>query len=704
MARDIQIITNLDKGYQSRQDVTMLPPGYLIPGSKNVLTGVSGRVGVAKGYTLDGQAGNQYSPILFSYDFERQDGEVVNLRAYTDSSTGKGILQWRYVDEDFNVTWKTLYSDLLSGLVRATSYWDSSRMINSILFVDGTPNTVYSWTGAKTAYKSSTNTALPNACTINDGGTGYAANTYVRVTGGTGIIKIVSVSMGGVVTDISTYDPGSGYSISTGVTTYSDPAFPVLGTGLKINIPYVENVIEKDGTTTTLYEDGFSLTGTLNINGTIYTYTGGIPNDKDPSFAGLPVVNKFFGVTPDPTGAGIVLGDLVVQGIKVNSVSLGSTYFLNLISSLNGRIYYGSTESRLVYLSKFNVFDSVSFSTPALVGDGALILLDDNAKAFFPQENNMYISAGNSQWYTVSIDLSNDLQNQSVSTQRLKTGGFQGALSQEFVSKDKNNILFVSQEPVLTTLGRVAGVIETPQSTDISWPIVNDFNSYDFGDGCVFYYKNFILVSIPKHGIIRIYNQTRSDVQYWEAPVEYPVSRFSVIDGELYGHSYQRNETYKLLDGYNFNGKPYEAIAVFSYNNYGTRTNQKVVEGIYSEGYIGQNSTLYSGSIYETSGCAQVTEYPIVGSDTSVVCIPNSFSSLGKTQLGLNPLGGELFSSFPADDNLPPKFRVIKTFPPTSFYEHSLYFRSYAKDFQWEIIAVGSLFTISQTLNNNIMQ
>ncbi len=49
------IITKFTMGYRNREDKTKLPDGVLIVGSQNVLTDVTGRVGITKGYVLDGQ-------------------------------------------------------------------------------------------------------------------------------------------------------------------------------------------------------------------------------------------------------------------------------------------------------------------------------------------------------------------------------------------------------------------------------------------------------------------------------------------------------------------------------------------------------------------------------------------------------------------------------------------------------------------------
>ena len=75
---------NFNLGYRNREDLTKLPPGVLIPGSQNVLTDVFNRVGVTKGYTLDGQSANE--------SFLLWEPEVDGLGFLLLETTGKIIL------------------------------------------------------------------------------------------------------------------------------------------------------------------------------------------------------------------------------------------------------------------------------------------------------------------------------------------------------------------------------------------------------------------------------------------------------------------------------------------------------------------------------------------------------------------------------------------------------------------------------------
>jgi hypothetical protein len=298
-----------------------------------------------------------------------------------------------------------------------------------------------------------------------------------------------------------------------------------------------------------------------------------------------------------------------------------------------------------------------------------------------PQEDAMYIGAGKNWIYQTKFTLSSDNSKESLTVEPLKFSNLQSPQSQGLTGKVKNDIAFISGEPTLDTLGRVSGVIATTQTTNISDPIKLDFDTYDFTDGHVAYFKNFIYVSLPKLNIVRIYNVAKG---WWEAPQILPICRFAIINGELYGHSYQTPQTFKLFTGFNDNGNPIDARAIFSYNNYGTRGQTKFFNEAYFEGYIRVNSKLTYGIKYDIDGCKTETSYIIDGSDTRVVCISPTDALLGKAKMGDNPLGGSIQ---PVTDL--PKMRGIQTFPRQDFYEVQFSFSSYGADYNWEVLAFG---------------
>jgi len=428
----------------------------------------------------------------------------------------------------------------------------------------------------------------------------------------------------------------------------------------------------------------------LIIGGVEYTYTGGEGT------------TTLTGVTPDPSA--IAVDSIIHQQYVVTANSamtgLGATFKNSLIANLRNQIYIGDLTSNSVYISKINSFTNYSFASPRVVGEGGLVTLDSPVVALIPQEDKMYLSAGKDFWYETKFTLSADLTKESFEVVKLKTASRQGAIAQASVAKDKNNVVFISNEPVLSTLGRVADNLATPQAGDVSYAIVNDMNSYNLTDCAVAYHKNFIYISVPKASLIRVYNQTNPEKKYWEAPITYPIGRFSVINGELYGHSYNTPETYKLFTGYNFNGASIPSLAVFSYQNFGTRARSKGINQIYSEGYIGQNGVLSLGVLKEIEGCATPTTYTFDGDQKSpLVCVGGSSAPLGKVELGSNPLGGDLAEG----TGLPPKFRWIKTIPLTPyFYEVQFSYFSNIIDFQWELLCFGTNIIQASDLNNSI--
>lgn len=255
----------------------------------------------------------------------------------------------------------------------------------------------------------------------------------------------------------------------------------------------------------------------------------------------------------------------------------------------------------------------------------------------------------------------------------------------------KNNTITVTNETTIDMIGVMENFLTQVQTTNISDSIKLDVDDYDFTDGSIFYHRYYIYVAVPKEGIVLIYNLATKS---WEAPQTLPVSRFYIVGGELYGHSYQTSESYKLFTGYadrvytGFAGYPIEAKWVFSYQNFGTRSYQKKANSFYIEGYVTPNTTINAYITYELDGCAIVKSFIIDGSDRQIVCIPSENDSLGKNSLGKQKLGGKANNQ----NNfygLPPKFRVEKTFSNTDFFECSISFDVFGTDNRFELLAFG---------------
>lgn len=454
------------------------------------------------------------------------------------------------------------------------------------------------------------------------------------------------------------------------------------------------NTVTKTGTKSWA-EEGFfqSLAGrSITINGVTATYSGG---EGTTTLTGVSV--DFSAVA-----ANTIVQQTVTTSANSTLTGLPSTFANALIANLKNQIYIGSFTDRQVYISKVNDFKNFTFTAPVrLVGEGAIVTLDGTPSAFIPQESEMVIFAGQDQAYQTKFTLSSDLTAEQLTVERLKTTGLQSAQSQAWVTKIKNDVAYLSFEPIMNRLGRVDNVVLTQQVTDISFPIVNDMNSYDFDDGAATYNKMFLYLAVPKEGVVRIYNMTDPQDHYWEAPQTIPISRFSIIDGAVYGHSYLTFETYKLFDGYNDNGAAIPVVMAFSYNNYGLETETKSFDEYYVEGYISSNAVITQTINYDMDGCATVVSKNIEGTG-SYVCRLNADNSLGKVSLGKNPLGSTL--NVQSANALPPKFRVVRVFSRKPFYEEQTVFSSNGVDYQWEILRFGSNATPTTEGNNYITE
>ncbi len=440
------------------------------------------------------------------------------------------------------------------------------------------------------------------------------------------------------------------------------------------------NTLTKQGTETWA-QAGFNQAGekVIIINGVTATYSGG---ESTTTLTGV-------SVDFTATAVGTPIAQNVVTTANSGMTTIPSTFKNHLIGTKANAVYVGADNDVRIFQSKVNSYTDYSQASPRLVGDGNVYYFDDVPRAIVIQEDKVYVSAGDSFWYTLTSTLSSDLQNEVISVTPLKTTTAQGALSQEAVSHRKNDVVMITNEPTMDTLGRVEQVLGTPQTMNISNSIKIDFDSYDFADCSIFYFRYFIYIAVPKEGLVRIFNLANNA---WEAPQTIPVSRFYIVDGELYGHGYNSSESYKLFVGYadrvytGFAGYPIQANAVFSYEQYGSRSALKRGNGLYVEGYITPNTILTCMITYELDGCATTQTFEVNGSDTQIVCIPNTEGSLGKTSLGKQKLGGAGSNSL---TGLPPKFRVEKTFPNKNFFECSVSFSVLGVDNRFELLAFG---------------
>lgn len=443
------------------------------------------------------------------------------------------------------------------------------------------------------------------------------------------------------------------------------------------------NTITKKGTTS-WKEEKFLISGGSNvitIDGTDYTYTGGANT------------TTLTGVTPSP--AAVAAGKIAVQKITTSTNKPASGVTNDYIHALKNQIYIGSDTSRSYYISKNSDYTSFTFSSPRLPGEGALLTLDGTCKGMVTHKENMYISAGRDMWFQVVFTLSSDNTKEDISIQKLQSSPFQAAVSQELISSNKDLIVYLSQEKIFDTLGRLE-TIDTKEQKPISYPIKDDLKKYDLTDGNIVFFQNQHIISLPAESIVLIYDYENN---YWQPPQSMNVI-LSVINGVLYGHSTLTDETYLLFDetNYTHNGNPIESIAAMVYNGYGVRTWQKRFDEYYWEGYATLETKLDIAYKYDFGGHTMlISDKTIDMSNQEIMFYTESDGSFGKVPLGKNPLG----TITDSDNNLP-KFRAIHSLNKVGFYEMQTIIKTNKENYRWEIIAHGPNTLLSTADNINI--
>jgi hypothetical protein len=358
-----------------------------------------------------------------------------------------------------------------------------------------------------------------------------------------------------------------------------------------------------------------------------------------------------------------------------------------------------------------------------LVGEGNLIPLDAAPTKFIPLENrndtstyDMYISEGMDRWAVIRSTLSSDLTAERQEHIRLKVAPLQGAKSERLACKMKNHIAFVGNDNVANFFGYLS-YQQIPELVDFSHSVIDDMKGYDLTDASIFYHRNYIYVTVPKAGLIRVFNMTDQTQQqtssirgvedvdadqpwFWESPVTYPISGFYTVLGELYGHSYTSSESYRLFTGGSLNGQQIDASAYFAFDDKGDRTQNKGSNEIYVEGYIKQNTKLNTSIIGDLNSFQTGQTVVIDGSDNTIVAYGSGGNAIGKNPIGSKPFGGTDTTT----STLPAWFHVIKTYVQVPSYLEQIVFATKGVDLDWQLLTFGTNATMTAEGDNDIRQ
>ncbi len=666
------------KGYVSSKEITNLDGQFLVKGSRNCLISNKDRVDSRRGYSLVGGVKTKNKGTRSSYDWYCSTGVWRNIKI-------NDKIPYVY----FEGAWHAFKASLTSDHLNFAPWWDSSETIDRLLFVDGS-DAIYSWSGAITKVASVTANTIKKAKYVS--GTTFAFNENgasedTITDSGSGFLTAL-FEAGDIIRVVGSASNDGEYTIKSvvaGTITLSeedDLVTEAAGASLSI----------REAPGGTFAESRFMLNGTraVFIDGVEYAYTGGEGT------------GTLTGVTPNPVTNGVTSGDLCIQAIKTDTPSALDTFENDLISVLNNYVFIGSLTSRTVYMSKSTDFTTFTYTSPLrLVTEGFEFQFDSTPTAFEPNEDEMWISGGFSDWYKISFELTADHAGETVRIKKFKTSTGQSCVNQGCIINGKNGAMFLSNEKTFDFLGKVQNQ-QSYQSKAISDPIKDDMFNYDFTNAHGVYFERNAYILLPEEGILLIYDD-EDDNKYWQPPQYMELRRLALIDinGDgkisLCGHSNASDETYKLFDGYSDNGLDYQVIMAFGYDNFGTRFDLKNFDELAAELYISSNTVVTRQVNLDYLGSSGIQEHTIDGSDDSITFGLAEDVHLGSDYLGYNPFGSSLeeLSGYK-------KARIIHTTQAVDFFERQNIFQSNSQGVRFSVLAYGENVNMSDNEPNFI--
>lgn len=431
--------------------------------------------------------------------------------------------------------------------------------------------------------------------------------------------------------------------------------------------------------------------------GVEYTYTGG---ETTTTLTGV----------PDTTG--IIAGDVLVQKIITNTNSPAANRNNHTIYTYENQLCVASDEDEQVYISKNTSYTDFTFSSPRLPGEGALLTLDDPAKAFGELEEKLIIFAGKSSIYQVNsteITVGTTLT-ESLKVQKYQTGEGQSAQSQEVVVQTNNTIVYLSYEPAVREILSPRELEGGGAPRTLSNPIKPDIDAETWTDAVAIWSKNAYWLSAPEYGHVYIL-EYREDAdgklrRFWQAPQTMFIGAWVTLDDDLYGHSSAVPETYRIMNPEAFSDVnsedekvAYRCVAKFAYRNFGDRARLKNFDEYFIEGEISPSTNILHTLYYDFGGNSRSIETTIEGDNFDILEETLANVALGQQPIGQNVLGGAV--SAPEGSA---KFRAIIEIAKEDFFEMQEIFETDDTDKYWSVIARGQNTQMSnrQPINKKI--
>lgn len=719
--------------YISSYDKTKLSPENLVKNSKNVYKDTNGNFVNRPGLKAYGPLDDTLAGVKSAFVWQSSLGLTFPLRV------ANGKLQV-FSSISGSLTYYDLMTDatILSRYVFAP-YYNTVLGKDLIVMIRGDSN-LYSWSGGMGLLGSASN-SIPwvTGVSVASGGPGsgsYHVGQILTVLGGHNDLQVQVTAINGsfAITDVSIYQYGSGYTTADG--PYATTLISVgNGTGCTINITSFENNSITLSGSKTVAELGYDTSGNLVINGTTYGY-------------GLISGNTFISVDSNPSLEPV--NSVIIQPVITTSNTPDPNFTNDFIRVLQTQLFVGSYTSNKIWISADGTtvggdFTHFTNSNDLVPGDADFAILDSPPTGMIARSGSMYISGGISDWYQVTpntplpVSLATGVgsNRQYVITEvvKLPGTGLSGALAHEFITIVGNNIVYISQDNQLRTIGSFRNIFDTKFPV-LSQLVREDLLNENFTGGHIFASGDFIYITAPLNSRHWMF-QTRESIseegnitaeRIWHPPQISGISRFEVINGILYGNSNINPMLYQIWDTEQWyddapdgSQLPYECVAAFAYmhlSNKGGKSYRRQgkidFDKIYIEGYIGTGTPLYGKVYFDYQGSTDIQMFFINSPATPGIPVQPlpvknvktytylDAPSLAQDILADNPIGTGLAISPNAQDYLP-KFRAIRKVKPTDSYEFAIEIFSYDIGARFEISAYGPNMKLSDRIARELL-
>jgi len=718
---NFELITEFSH-YISSRDKTNVTPAALVKNSKNMYKKISGNIANRPGRKVYGALSNALNGIVANYDWVNTNFTKL-MRVLSD-----GSVQFLY-----RMVWYTLLQTPGSTRYIFDSWYDGTQGQSALIMCNGTDSMTY-WPGGIAMIASVGSTPTVTAITVQNTGTNYSIGDVFTI-GGQGsdaFGQVTGVDGSNAVTTVVLLQGGKGYAVGNNIPTSTFGSGPTSKVGLTVNITSVAVV-------TTLTKDQLDGIPTW---GQASFYNTTIPGNGEFYSSSLAALT-INGVQYAYDGSGIDSDTIVLSGmfpaIMAGSIAFSTTFSNNFgatvdfLKVIGNQVYFGAYASTLILATSGNDWTDITPVANGGLGTPFQVVLDGLPTAIALQKSSPVIFSGRNRQTVLTISQVSVNQGtnfpsilvQNVFPARSQTRYDTNPISQEFIDGDGNYIVWLGLDNQLHVFGATNSLFLSDKNPSLSQAIQTELKNVNFSGGALRWIGEFIYITAPLIATHYVYQERESvdeggtvrTERIWNPPQITGISRFSDLNGVIYGHSNLNPMMYQIWDtgqwhddapdeNNNLIALPYECVMAMAYLQLPGKTksvlraNKLNFDKIYVEGYIAPGTPLLGTVYFDYQGATDtqtiyINNPAIPGIAAQPALVKNTVlysyltaPPLGADSLADNPIGEGITFSTDAQDYLP-KFRAIRKVTPKPCFEVGTELYSYALDARWEILAMG---------------